>query len=311
MAVGDDAIAAGMANVNGATTAANTLDTEVMLTRDYIAQGKGAVSAATANKVAKRDASGRLQVASPVATADVATKGYVDGKIADHTHSAADITSGTLSMARIAAQAITGGKIADGAIDVNQIAPAVLADIIAGADAAESATSGVVANAVAQRNASGQIGVADPTSPVHAATKAYVDSRTSGIDQANGPTSAAYNRNATGSGWFAVYMNSALQFMRNTSSKRYKKRIRDWSGSALGLRTTIFDRRADKNTPADQAVVDEVGFIAEEVLEVLPEAVMYFDGQIDGINERVIIAALVNDVQRLAAEVAELKRTEA
>ena len=70
MAIGDDAVAAGMANINGATTAANTLDTEVMLTRDYLAQGKGATSAATANKVAKRDANGRLQVATPSATAD-------------------------------------------------------------------------------------------------------------------------------------------------------------------------------------------------------------------------------------------------
>ena len=78
MATGDDAIAAGMANVNGATTPANTIDTELMLTRDYIAQGKGATDAATASKVMKRDAFGRAKVATPSAASDIATKGYVD-----------------------------------------------------------------------------------------------------------------------------------------------------------------------------------------------------------------------------------------
>lgn len=37
------------------------------------------VSAATANKVMRRDAAGRAQVADPSAAADIATKGYVDG----------------------------------------------------------------------------------------------------------------------------------------------------------------------------------------------------------------------------------------
>ena len=37
MAIGDAAVAAGMAIVNGATTPANTLDTEINLTRDYVA----------------------------------------------------------------------------------------------------------------------------------------------------------------------------------------------------------------------------------------------------------------------------------
>jgi hypothetical protein len=47
MAIGDDAIAAGMANVNGAVVQANTLDTEIMLTRDYIAQRTSAVTPIT------------------------------------------------------------------------------------------------------------------------------------------------------------------------------------------------------------------------------------------------------------------------
>ena len=82
MATGDAAAAAGMAVVNGATTDAKTIDTEINLTRDYIAQGKGATSAATANKVVIRDAAGRAKFATPAATGDAATKGYVDGQIA-------------------------------------------------------------------------------------------------------------------------------------------------------------------------------------------------------------------------------------
>lgn len=81
MAIGDDAIAAGMADVNGATTPANTIDTELMLTRDYIAQGKGSTDAATAGKVVKRDATGRAKFADPSAAADAATKGYVDNRV--------------------------------------------------------------------------------------------------------------------------------------------------------------------------------------------------------------------------------------
>lgn len=42
-------------------------------------------SAATASSVARRDASGRLQVATPSADADVATKGYADGLLVSST----------------------------------------------------------------------------------------------------------------------------------------------------------------------------------------------------------------------------------
>jgi hypothetical protein len=41
------------------------------------------VSTATASSIARRDSSGRLQVADPSASADAATKNYVDGKFAD------------------------------------------------------------------------------------------------------------------------------------------------------------------------------------------------------------------------------------
>lgn len=118
---------------------------------------------------------------------------------------------------------------------------------------------------------------------------------------ADGPSSAAYGRGASGGGWFTVWMNSALQFMRNTSSRRYKKNIRDWAGTSRRLRTVIFDRRGN-DTPND-----EVGFIAEEVLKSLPEAVVYFDGKVDGINDRVILAAMLCDLQDALTRIEQLE----
>lgn len=156
-------------------------------------------------------------------------------------------------------------------------------------------------------SAAGQLPTGTPASSGHAANKGYVDAAISGIvipspsAQANGPTSTAYNRGATGSSWFAVYMNAQLQFMRNTSSIRYKENVRDWAGSILALRTVIFDRKAttDEEGNLVEAPTDEVGFIAEEVLEELPEAVMYFDGQIDGINDRVLLTAAIATIQEM------------
>lgn len=57
-----------------------------------------ATSLATPNTLVTTDANGRFQSATPSATADVATKGYVDGKKWD----GADITTGTISPLRIA-----------------------------------------------------------------------------------------------------------------------------------------------------------------------------------------------------------------
>jgi len=87
MAIGDDAIAAGMANVPG-STAANTIDTEIMRTRDYIAQrtsavqpvakgGTGATTAegARANLGVPSTASVDLALSGKVAYSDTAAPG--------------------------------------------------------------------------------------------------------------------------------------------------------------------------------------------------------------------------------------------
>lgn len=78
MAIGDAAAAAGMPVVDGATTPAKDIDTEINRTRDFLAEGRGSTVGATAGKVVKRDAFGRAQFATPSAPADAATKAYVD-----------------------------------------------------------------------------------------------------------------------------------------------------------------------------------------------------------------------------------------
>lgn len=108
MATGDDAANAGMAVLNG-TEPANTLDTEINLTRDYIAQrtadvvpiAKGGTGKTTAQearealgviltatsgdaggKVPIYTAAGQLATAAPSSSGHAANKSYVDDKVA-------------------------------------------------------------------------------------------------------------------------------------------------------------------------------------------------------------------------------------
>lgn len=162
----------------------------------------------------------------------------------------------------------------------------------------------VISGQIARFSDNGRLQVVPPATDYDVATKGYVDSAVSqGSGLADGPTAAAYNRGTTGSSYFAVWMNAQLQFMRNTSARRFKKRIRAWkpaAGSIMQIRTVIFDRKGgDPN---------EVGFIAEEILDAgLGDAVVYFDGKIDGINDRVILAALLSHVQDLTRRLQALE----
>lgn len=112
MAIGDDALAAGMDVVDGNSVLANTLDDEVNRTRDYIAQrtssvtpvtkgGTGATTAsaaranlgvlgtdeaaaagvATAGKLVRYKTNTRITTSSPIDNADAANKFYVDNAV--------------------------------------------------------------------------------------------------------------------------------------------------------------------------------------------------------------------------------------
>lgn len=158
------------------------------------------------------------------------------------------------------------------------------------------------------RNAAGDFNVNTPTGSAHPATKAYVDSKVGPAStEANGPTDAAYARSATGSGFYAVWMNSSNQFMRNTSSRRYKRRIRpldDALASVLALDPVTFELR-------DETVNGRfVGLIAEDVVGVFPEVITFDDeGRPDAIDYGALVAPLIGAIRELAARVKELEAT--
>lgn len=165
-------------------------------------------------------------------------------------------------------------------------------------------------------------GGGDITSTVASASAAVL------AQQAEG-SQYAYDNNVGGTSWFAVYVgnNGGYKFGRNTSSIRYKENVRDFQGDLsdlMALRPVIFDRKAtltepptwtDPDTlevfPAEGPVYlepgrkNEYGFIAEEVLQVWPEVVQWFDHgdgdglQVDGIRYEMIGARLVPVLQRM------------
>lgn len=140
-------------------------------------------------------------------------------------------------------------------------------------------------------------------------------------DHADGVTPEAFARDVAGvpGSWYAMYMHSNGTMGRGTSSRRYKKNIRDFTLTAaqvLTLRPVIYDRKArdaDDYTPA--VSVDEVGLIAEEVEQVSPQLVEYRDDQVDNVRYHLIGVALLPLVQaheqtihQQAADIALLKQ---
>ena len=123
-----------------------------------------ATAAATANTLVMLDAAGRAKVANPSAVTDMANKQYVDGQVSTsaplaHVHSGADITTGTISDARIAN------------------ATAALDGLLNKADKAklDAASMAATAGVLAIRDTNGNLNAATPTVAGHAATKGYVD----------------------------------------------------------------------------------------------------------------------------------------
>ncbi|AYD81713.1 minor tail protein [Arthrobacter phage HeadNerd] len=133
--------------------------------------------------------------------------------------------------------------------------------------------------------------------------------------QADG-SSYAFNNNVAGSTFYAVWVGNdgGFHLGRNTSSIRYKENIRDAPSDAdiMKLRPVIYDRKPQYRPvlsilgePAEgpqwksEGAKNEFGMIAEEVAEVWPDVVTYFEDQIDGIRYDLIGPRLIPYVQRL------------
>lgn len=144
MANGDDAAAAGMAVLNGTEDRRNGWD-QINLTRDYIAQ-----RTSTVTPIAK-GGTGQTTVAA-------ARNAFGLG----NTAGALPLANGGTGSTTAAAARTALGAASQAALDT------VANDVSA-------ATSGASPNQLIRRNASGQIGVTEPTAASHPATKQYVD----------------------------------------------------------------------------------------------------------------------------------------
>lgn len=108
MAIGDDAAAAGMDLVLG-SQAANTIDTEINKSRDYIAQKTSDVTPVAKGGTGATNASG--------------ARSNLGAAAVGHKHAASDITSGTFGQNRLAANSVGNAQIQDAAVSGPQIAP--------------------------------------------------------------------------------------------------------------------------------------------------------------------------------------------
>lgn len=122
---------------------------------------------------------------------------------------------------------------------------------------------------------------------------------------ANTVTQSAYDRSVSGGGYYAMWMGSNLQIGRNTSSRKYKEDIENHPvdpANVLALRPVSYHR---KGSPAGEF---EYGLIAEEVEEAgLPELVVTYDGETDGVRYDLIGVALLEVVKDQEARIKSLE----
>ena len=205
--------------------------------------------------------------------------------------------------------------------------------------------SHVGAGVVEWANLDGKPSTFPPSAHTHPGgdvTSAVASATTAGLAAEAEGSQYAWTNNVGGTTWYAVYVgnNGGYKFGRNTSSIRYKENVRDFAGDLsdlMALRPVLFDRKDTLDTPPMvdgvqaegpvniiRGARDEYGFIAEEMLDIWPELVQWFDHgdgngpQVDGIRYEMIGARLVPVLQRVvrgiknqaAAQAAKLKTLE-
>lgn len=97
------------------------------------------------------------------------------------------------------------------------------------------------------------------------------------------------------------------EIVEESSSRRFKDNISDWDvdpSALMGLRP----RQFDWNEKSSVEGLHDYGMIAEEVREVLPEAIHYKDGEVNAWSQSKVIALLVATVQDQQKQIDELKK---
>ncbi|MET9861953.1 tail fiber domain-containing protein [Streptomyces smyrnaeus] len=133
------------------------------------------------------------------------------------------------------------------------------------------------------------------------------------IKYANGST-RPYHNAASGSNWYAVWVENGGDFCRNTSARKFKENIRDYvidPDSVLSLRPVIYDRKAKTDEETGEVIEgrkNEVGLIADEVHDAgLTWMVNYLENEVDGLRYDLLGVALLPVVQRQQAHIDELE----
>lgn len=119
---------------------------------------------------------------------------------------------------------------------------------------------------------------------------------------------------ASGTGNSIVCVNASNQVVKGTtttcnpSSIRFKENVQDMA-AAEGLSTISKLRPVSFSYKSDPTHANQFGFIAEEVVNVLPEDIAYDDqGQIYGVNYEMIVPNLVKAIQEQQVEIAQIQQ---
>jgi hypothetical protein len=104
-----------------------------------------------------------------------------------------------------------------------------------------------------------------------------------------------------------MYLTTSATQCPSASSKELKENIRTLPAqmslaAVMKLQPVIFDYKDDVMGPKDY-----MGFIAEDVAEVLPYAVVYDNNTVYGLRYETLIAPMVKSIQEQQGQIEELK----
>ncbi|MFH0792293.1 MAG: tail fiber domain-containing protein [bacterium] len=146
------------------------------------------------------------------------------------------------------------------------------------------------------------IGTTGPLQKLHVAGGARITTSIAGTDDRTLCTEAA-----TGD---IEFVNGAC----GTSSRRYKENIKEMAyglDEINRLNPVFFNYTKDSAAPSDLSLIDDrtkrrIGFIAEDLQEVIPEVVIWQGGNVESIDYAYLVSLLTKGVQELSSTVDSL-----
>ena len=137
-----------------------------------------------------------------------------------------------------------------------------------------------------------------------------------GTGTGNGNVSSATICGITGktsSSGSEMYCNASNVIGTSTSAARFKKNITDMNEASediYKLRPVTFNYKVDgTHVNEEDSKLIQYGLIAEEVLEVMPQLVIYnLKGEVESLRYRCLVPMLLNEIQKLNKRVEELEK---